>query len=149
SPGITDAILFTKSTDAGQTFSAPQEVAVITPFDQGTTVFSFRTNGYPTIAVDGSSRIYVAWSERNQGAAQSGGDARVVMVTSRDGQHWTDRAPVADYPGRGHQFMPAMTFAGGKLMVIFYDVRDDNTVGNFTSLSGGKYVEARVPAGDL
>jgi hypothetical protein len=62
SPGITDAILFSKSTDAGQTFSTPQEVATITPFDQGTTVFSFRTNGYPTMAVDGSSRIYLAWS---------------------------------------------------------------------------------------
>ena len=149
STGISDAILFTKSTDAGQTFTAPQEVTKITPFDQGTTTFSFRTNGYPAIAVDGASRIYLAWTERNQGSPDSAGDARVVLTTSRDGQTWTPRAPIADYPGRGHQFMPAMTFAGGKLMVIFYDVRDDNTVGNFTSLGGGKYVETRVPAGDL
>jgi hypothetical protein len=149
STGITDAIMFSKTTDGGQTFSTPQEVWQITPFDQGTTAFSFRTNGYPAIAVDGTSRIYLAWTERNQGAPESAGDARVVLTTSRDGQSWTPRKPVADYPGRGHQFMPAMNFAGGKLMIIFYDVRDDSTVGNFTSLNGGKYSETRVPAGDL
>jgi hypothetical protein len=149
STGITDAILFAQSTDGGQTFAKPVEVATITPFDQGTTAFSFRTNGYPTIAVDGASRIYLAWTERNQGAPESTGDARVVLTTSKDAVTWTQRAPVADYTGRGHQFMPAMSFAGGKLMIIFYDVRDDNTIGNFTSLGGGKYVESRVPAGDL
>jgi hypothetical protein len=149
SAGITDAIMFAKSTDGGQTFSAPTVVASITPFDQGTTAFSFRTNGYPTIAVDGASRVYLAWTERNQGSAASAGDARVVVTASRDGQTWTPQAPVADYPGRGHQFMPAMNFAGGKLMIIFYDVRQDSTVGNFTSLGGGQFVETRVPAGDL
>jgi hypothetical protein len=150
SAGITDAILFAKSTDGGATFSAPQEVAVITPFDQGTTTFSFRTNGYPTMAVDGKGRVYIAWTERNQGSLYDGGDARVVLVTSADaGVHWFNRVRVADSGGRGHQLMPAMTFAGGKLMLVFYDVRDDSTVGNFTSLNGGKYVETRVPAGDL
>src|SRR5215831_4012150 len=149
SSGFNDAIMFAQSTDGGQTFSTPKEVAIIAPFDQGTTGFSFRTNGYPAIAVDGTSRIYLAWTERNQGTPESAGDARVVLTTSKDGVTWTQRAPVADYPGRGHQFMPAMNFAGGKLMIIFYDVRDDSTVGNFTSLGGGSYTETRVPVGDL
>jgi hypothetical protein len=149
SPGLTDAMVFTKSTDGGRTFSAPQEVATITPFDQGTTLFSFRTNAYPTIAVDGASRIYLAWSERHTGGTESGGDSRIVITTSRDGNQWTPRVPVSDYAGRGHQFMPAMTFGGGKVMVIFYDVRLDNTIGNFTSAGGGQYPEKRVPAGDL
>ena len=149
SAGVNPAVMFAQSTDGGQSFSYPQVIAEITPFDQGTTTFSFRTNAYPTIAVDGSSRIYLAWSERNLGVPASGGDARIVITTSKDGKRWTPRVPVSDYAGRGHQFMPAMTFGGGKVMVIFYDVRQDNTVGNFTSLGGSDYVEKRVPAGDL
>ena len=149
SPGIADAVMFAQSSDGGLTFSGPLQVATISPFDQGTTDFSFRTNAYPTMAVDGSSRIYLAWSERQQGATASDGDARIVIATSRNGTQWTARTPVSDYPGRGHQFMPAMTFGGGKLMVLFYDLRLDSTVGNYTSLGGGQYLEARAPAGDL
>jgi Putative Ig domain len=152
SPGFTDAVLFAQSKDFGVTFSSPQEVAVISPFDQGTTGFSFRTNAYPTMAVDAASRIYLAWSERNLGGPASGGDARIVLTTSLSassgGRQWSNRTPVSDYAGRGHQFMPAMTFGGGKVMLIFYDLRLDSTVGNYTS-AGSQYVETRAPAGDL
>src|SRR5207249_6663760 len=110
---------------------------------------SFRTSSYPTIAVDGTGRVYLAWSERDQGAAASGGDARVVVTTSRDGQTWSRRKPVNDFGGRGHQFMPAMTAAGGKVVVVYYDARLDSTVGNYVSQGGGQYLESRVPAGDL
>ena len=149
STGLTDAILFAESRDAGQTFSTPRVIADIAPFDQGTTNFSFRTNAYPTMAVDGAGRVYIAWSERGLGAPESGGDARIVLTTSRDRQTWRARKPVADYPARGHQFMPAMAFGGGKVMVVFYDARLDNTVGNFLPTGGGQYSETRVPAGDL
>jgi hypothetical protein len=150
STGFTDAVMFAKSTDGGQTFTPPLQVAAIQPFDQGTTTFSFRTNGYPTMAVDGTSRIYLAWTERNQSySPAANGDARIVLVSSHDGQTWTQRAPIDDFSARGHQFMPSMAFAGGKLTIIFYDVRNDDTIGNFTSLGGGSYVETRVPAGDL
>lgn len=149
SAGISDAIMFAQSNDGGLSFSIPTQVAAVSPFDQGTTGFSFRTNAYPAMAVDGASRIYLAWSERNVGTAASAGDARIVLTTSRDGKQWTERKPVSDYPGRGHQFMPAMVFGGGKLMVIFYDLRLDTTVGNYTSTGGSQYVEARVAAGDL
>jgi len=144
-----DAILVAKSTDSGQTFSAPAVIGAINPFDQGTTDFSFRTNAYPTMAVDGTGRVYVAWSERATGGPQSGGDARIVLSTSKDGQRWSQRLPVNDYAGRGHQFMPAMTFGGGKLMVVFYDLRNDATTGLFTPLGQGQYSETRAPAGDL
>jgi hypothetical protein len=48
---LSDAILVARSTDGGQTFTSPTLVATISPFDQGTTDFSFRTNAYPTMAV--------------------------------------------------------------------------------------------------
>ncbi len=147
---LLDAIMIVKSTDGGQTFSNPLQVDAINAFDQGTTDFSFRTNAYPTMAVDGSGRVYLAWTERAVGAPASGGDARTVLTTSKDGgQTWTQRQTVNDYPGRGHQLMPAMTFGGGKLMIVFYDLREDSTTGNFTPIGQGQYTETRIPAGDL
>jgi hypothetical protein len=145
-----DGIMIAKSTDGGQTFSKPVQVAAINPFDQGTTDFSFRTNAYPTMAVDGSGRVYLAWTERAMGGPASGGDARTVLTTSKDGGNtWTQRQPVNDAPSRGHQLMPAMTFGGGKLIIVFYDLRDDATTGVFTALGQGQYSESRAPAGDL
>ena len=44
--------------------------------------------------------------------------------------------------------MPALTFAAGKLMMIFYDLREDSTVGIFTPLGDGSYQETRAPRGD-
>ncbi|HEV2444451.1 MAG TPA: hypothetical protein VGS58_00955, partial [Candidatus Sulfopaludibacter sp.] len=145
-----DAIMIVKSTDGGQTFSSALQVGTINAFDQGTTDFSFRTNAYPAMAVDGTGRVYLAWSERATGSPASGGDARIVLTTSRDGgQTWAQRYPVNDFPGRGHQYMPAMAFGGGKLTIVFYDLREDSTTGNYIPLGQGQYVESRVPAGDL
>jgi len=36
---------------------------------------------------------------------------------------------------RGHQFMPQMTVAGGKLIVTYYDLRTDHTLGTFSPAS--------------
>ena len=78
-------------------------VANISPFDQGTSAaaLSFRTNAFPTMAVDGNGKVYVAWSQRGVGTKR---DARIVLSTSTDGVRWTvpvavdnpvDRAPIA------------------------------------------------------
>jgi hypothetical protein len=144
-----DAIMVTKSTDGGQTFTTPTIVGTINAFDQGTTAFSFRTNDYPAMTVDATGRIYMAWAERGVGVPTSGGDARIVMSTSHDGVSWSQRFTVDDFPARGHQFMPAMTFGGGKIMVIFYDLREDTTIAGYVPLGQGQYYEQRVPQGDL
>ncbi|MEO8681824.1 MAG: putative Ig domain-containing protein, partial [Vicinamibacterales bacterium] len=124
-----DAILITKSTDGGDTFSTPVKIATIHPFDQGSSATSFRTNAYPTMTVDGSGRVYVAWSERGIGPLVNGqgGDARIVISSSTDGKTWS--APdAADNPQqRGHQFMPVLSFGGGKLHLVWWDQRDDKS----------------------
>ena len=111
-------------------------------FDQGTSPGSFRTNAYPAIAADGSGRIYLAWSERQPLAF---GDARVLLSSSADGIVWppgstVDGDPVTDDVGnafsRGHQFMPQMTFNGGRLTLLYYDLRLDHTLGLFNAVSG-------------
>jgi len=126
SEGESDAIMFCKSTDGGQKFSKASVAAEINPFDQGTTGTSFRTNAYPTIAVDDSSNVYLAWSERDAGLEENAGaDARIVIITGHRGKNWSGQKLVDDYDDRGHQIMPSLTFAAGKLMMAWYDFRED------------------------
>jgi Putative Ig domain/Galactose oxidase, central domain/Kelch motif len=154
-----DAIVGTISTDGGEHFSAPVRVSTFTPFDEGTTNTSFRTNAYPTAVFDGSGRLYVAYSARN---TVPSGDARIVMTTSLGGMSWTTPVPI-DNPvidpltnplGRGHQIMPALTFAAGRLSLLYYDLRLDHTFGVFSPLLSqgqptGLYTEFPELAGEL
>jgi hypothetical protein len=122
----------------------PLDPTAETFFDQATTVGSFRTNAYPTLAVDGSGRLYLAWSQRQPFTL---GDARIKYSTSLDGVNWNvsdfvDNNPVADEAlptanayTRGHQIMPQWTFNGGRLTAIYYDLRIDHTLGLFNPVS--------------
>ena len=117
-----DAIYITKSTNGGITFNKPSKVSEVEPFDQGTTDISFRTNSYPTMTVDNSGIIYLAWSQRGIGLE---GDSCIVLATSENGLKWSIPKAV-DSPGmRGHQIMPSLTFAAGKLMMVWHDQRYD------------------------
>lgn len=141
-----DGIVVAKSTDGGRSFTKGTLVAAINPFDQASTLISFRTNAFPTMAIDGNDRVYIGWSQRGVGP---GGDARIMTTMSADGTTWTTPTPVDASPARGHQIMPAMSFAAGKLMVVFYDLREDHTIGIFTPLANGFFQETRDPRGDL
>ncbi|NPV82539.1 MAG: hypothetical protein HPY46_03005 [Candidatus Aminicenantes bacterium] len=136
-PSQSNSIVVVKSNDFGQTFSAPVVIANINPFDQPATDAggdnisdpagpSFRTNSYPTMAVDNNGIVYVAWTERGWGPT---GEARIVMSTSQGGSGWTTPRPVINeadsYSFQGHQFMPHLTFAQGKLVLVWYDQRVD------------------------
>ncbi len=175
-----DAILIARSVDGGQTFTKAVEVATISPLDQGTlSPIRFRMNSYPAIAIDGDSnnpsspgRVYMAWSQRGVGpganpAQGTPGDTRIVLTTSAEGINWTPPIVVdnnaaspnnpANPMGRGHQLMPAMTFVSGKLVLVYYDLREDSTVGVFTPTSilgsifnvWAQLFESREPKGDL
>ena len=173
-----DSIMGTLSFDGGRTFLPAIPIVTLPPynpqspnspsfFDQATTRGSFRTNAFPALAVDDSGvpwfpgRIYLAWSQRG---VATNGDARIMMLTSPDMAHFPpvpfaiDNSPLTDDFGavfsRGHQFMPQMTFIGGKLNVLYYDQRIDHTIGIFTPNSpfvadaaGNFYQEARQLAG--
>jgi hypothetical protein len=136
----TDAVVVARSTDFGKTFRSKDtvDVASIAPFDQATTPTRFRTNALPSIAVSvdstGTSRVHVAWAQRDAVT----GDSHIVVASSSDGLSWSspvavDAAPLRDDFGnafsRGHQFMPQLTFAAGRLMLLYYDQRLDHTLG--------------------
>ncbi len=144
--GSRNAILFAKSTDGGKSFT---KAAALTPsgyqfqpFDQISSPLTFRTNAYPTITVvpaesEGRAagqpgRVYVAWSARGFAplrAGQTQGDARIVMSSSIGGQTWTNPRATDSYAGAGHQIMPALAFAGGKMALAYYDLREDASQG--------------------
>ena len=123
-------------------------------FDQNTSETTFRTTAYPAMAVGDSGialvpgPLYLAWSQRGQGP---NGEARIMMlavpgnasITSSGFKPPTpfpiDNGAVTNDQGgtfptltAGHQVMPSMTFNQGKLMVVYYDLRQDHTIGEFT-----------------
>jgi uncharacterized protein YjbI with pentapeptide repeats len=125
-----NAIMLASSDDFGATFSTPIEISGPNyfPFEQGTTGFSFRSTGYPTMTFDGDGRSYVAWTTRGLAVPDFdpvGGDGRIVVTTSTDGQTWTMPLPIDEPEQRGHQLMPALEFAQGKVFMLFYDFRED------------------------
>jgi len=154
--GIPDAIMAAESSNAGLTFSAPVQVSKFQPFDQATSGTSFRTNAYPSITTDAFGYVYIAFSARGMVAS---GDARVVASASTDGLHWTPGIMV-DNPaanaqtnpsGRGHQIMPAIAYANGRLTLLYYDLRLDHYQDFYTpdvsSLTG--YDATETPEGEL
>ena len=128
-----DAIVTVRSTNGGATVSAPKVVAVLSPtssagsLDQPTLTTAFRTNAYPTLTFDAAGRSYLAWSARKPVTGPVLGDARVVISTSADGVTWSNPAPIDDQAEPGHQIMPALTFAEGKLQLVYYDLREDRS----------------------
>ena len=81
---------------AGPRFRPPTVVATLNPFEQGTTDTSFRTNAFPTLAIDGTGRAYLAWSAR--GYATDGRARRPAMAASSsrppNGTTWSAPVPV-------------------------------------------------------
>ena len=149
------SILVAKSTNGGVSFQPPVTVANLTAFDQSTSKISFRTNAYPSLTVDGDGRVYVAWSDRvgpvGAGGCGSGPCARIVVSSSTDGTAWSNPQLADPYPSEGHQWMPALTFSGGNLMLVYYDSRDDHRQGVLvcpqgrTCISTADYVEVLEP----
>jgi hypothetical protein len=154
------AFLIAVSFDGGRSFTKPIEVAQLAPytlsdgattvssvFEQGTSLVSFRTTGFPALAVDALGIVYVAWSERGRGP---GGDARIVVKRSPGGLFWWFPAETAN-PGaeRGHELMPSLLYQAGRLLLVHYTLVEDHTVGVLTPAGDGTFVESRELAGDL
>ena len=125
-----NAIMLVSSTDAGESFSDPIAISGDNyfPFEQGTTEFSFRSTGYPTMVFDGDGRSYVAFTTRGLAIPdfdELGGDGRIVVTTSSNGTDWSFPLPIDEPERAGHQLMPALEFSRGKVFLLYYDFRED------------------------
>ncbi len=153
-PDDSGEIRIAKSTNGGLSFDE-QETAVRfpllcntkpsatgCPFDQGTSGTTFRSNGYPSLTVDNVGRIYLAWSQRD-----SNGDGRIMMAVSNRIESWPTSNfkeidfgavpddygnPFSNLSNRGSQLMPTLNFNAGKLILTYYDLRQDHTSGMLT-----------------
>jgi hypothetical protein len=172
-----DAIMVARSF-RGFLFTRPRVVASFTPFEQASTGSMFRTEAFPSIAISVDSSgirgfVHIAWSQR----MPPYGDGRIVTSTAsvlptpssgleRDDPPagWSTPMPADDVGltddyartvfARGHQFMPALTFSQGRLMLLYYDSRLDHASGVFepnqdftvpNPLTGRFYREEKVP----
>ena len=132
-----DAIWLVRSTDGGESFSAPQLVAPITPFDS--TQFSgsgadtcgdgpfacpsgltfARFSSMSAVAADARG-VHVVYS-----AETAAGQAKIFVRNSPDGLSWPSPPTTLDSAPTGHQFFPDITSAAGTISVIFQDSRSD------------------------
>jgi hypothetical protein len=127
-----DAVYFVKSTDGGNTWSAPALVANNIPFfEQETGPGRFRAEAFPTAAVsvgvDGKSRVHVAWAQQWALNEFSGTlDGRIVITTSSDGGlTWTTPAPVDN----DFQNQAAVPYAGGSTPISWLAFNPFNPTG--------------------
>jgi len=148
-----DAILYAYSTDGGGTWNT--QTAYTFPsglsFDESSDSGTFREADLPTATVDGTGRVWLAFSQRNLGPLNT---SRILVTTLPRGgsqKSWTKPFIADNNPNPGHQFMPAFTFAYGKLMLVWFDSRDDHTKGvlqcpaNTMCKGVSDFVEMRVP----
>jgi hypothetical protein len=123
-----------RSTDGGQTFSAPSTVAAIDPFDStdygpdtcGDGPFACdsgltyaRFSSLSAVAADATG-VHVVWSARDED-----GQAKIFASNSPDGLSWSGEGAPLDTIAVGHQFFPDIASGGGALSVVFQDSRAD------------------------
>lgn len=121
---IIPRMLITKSTDGGVSFQTNIPVSDIVPIRSPLPGFAFRTNSFPTLAVDTTNgpcqgSVYVAWADfRN-------GDADIFFSASSDGgTTWSPATRIDDAPTGIHSFFPWMAVdPQGIIHVVFYDNR--------------------------
>lgn len=134
-----------KSTDGGITFGSSVTIGAATPLSLPNA--AHRYNQFPRIAVSqADGAVYVVWAEG------TGGD--IVMVKSSDGGAGWSAKKVVNNDGTGRaQFFPAIDVApDGKVVVGFYDKREDvnNRLAKYylaESTDGGATFPLQVAAG--
>jgi parallel beta-helix repeat protein len=128
-------ILMARSHDFGARWSDPAPIAdgFIHPFDQPTGLDQFRSNGFPTIAIDGNHQIFVAWQElvNADGEPDPNGTTHIVLTKSESitnqGVTWSPRRAVD--PDGGPQVMPALSAHAGQLMLLYAEGVDGALAG--------------------
>ncbi|MEO5952705.1 MAG: exo-alpha-sialidase, partial [Chloroflexia bacterium] len=120
-----DSVLFSRSTDGGQTFPIFKRVADIVDLPSPLPPTNFRNNPFGAMAADKQipGYLYAVWADYRNG------DADILMVTSTDsGNTWTAPRRVNDDPisNGKDQFFPWITAStDGSIHVGWFDRRED------------------------
>ena len=113
--------LISNSLDGGVSFSQNQVVYRINPIPNPLPNTLFRTNNFPTLAVDDTTgAVYVAWNDYGLG------NSDILFTRSTDrGATWSFPLKVNDVSTPNDQFFPWMTASNGSVSIVFYDRRLD------------------------
>ncbi|MEW6736822.1 MAG: sialidase family protein [Acidobacteriota bacterium] len=117
------AISIVKSTDGGRTFTSPILVTRLSPLEPFTPN-SVRTNSFPSVAVDGNGKVHIVY---NGIESRPGPDrADIFYVRSTDGgNNFSFPVKLNNDISSTTQFMPAIAATGDRLIVKWWDHRND------------------------
>jgi hypothetical protein len=111
------------STDGGETFGGPLRIADLVEEP----IFAMRAPPLPSVEIDGSGRIYIAWHDCRFREACVAND--IVLASSTDGASWTPpaRLPIGDPRARVDYFVPGLGVdtapRSRRLAVVFHALR--------------------------
>jgi hypothetical protein len=127
-------LAFVKSTDGGDTWSAPK---VIAPFnslgvvDPNTGEPLRVGDGLEEVAIDpANGKLYVVWEsstryQKQLKQSRAAWDDEILLTTSSDGgQTWTAPSVVHKLPSGLPTFTPTIAVNGGTVAVTYYDTRN-------------------------
>jgi hypothetical protein len=146
-----NTVRYAKSTDQGQSFSAPIDVAPFTPIPTPLPHGNYRTPTMTMLAVDNSGlntsgNLYVTWAD------SSAGNADIMIAYSHDnGASWKGPIKVNNDTTQNDQFFPAVAVSQeGWVHVGFNDRRNDtnNTLFEYwtgISFDGGETFPINYP----
>lgn len=126
-----------RSTNGGLSWSQPQVLAQITPFDSNQfsgngsgdcgdapfdcpTGLTFSRFASLSAVTADSSGVHVVWNSE-----LASGQSKVFVRNSADGSNWSATATI-DTIAVGHQYLPDIAAADGVITVVFYDSRADS-----------------------
>ena len=147
----TNTVRYAKSTDQGQSFSSPVDVAPFTGLPSALPNGNYRTPTMTMLAVDNSmtntsGSLYVTW------ATYDSGNADIMLAYSHDkGGSWTGPVKVNNDNTTNDQFFPAVAVSQeGWVHVGFYDRRNDTNNSLFEywwgiSFDGGETFPINMP----
>jgi hypothetical protein len=131
--GADSSVWVARSTNQGQTFGAPVQVATLDNVNPAIAA-GFRTRSFASIDADpATGRVFVVWADYTD---SDGGDADILISSSVDNAGWTAPSGVDVEAEADDQFMPWVDVAQGRVHVAYY-AHDDETSNHNVFLSYG------------
>ncbi|MGH3646408.1 MAG: hypothetical protein ACRDTM_04420 [Micromonosporaceae bacterium] len=122
--GDDGSIWVARSTDQGQNFGAPVQVATLDNVNPPIAT-GFRARSFPSIDADpATGRLFVVWADYTD---SDGGDADILISSSIDNAGWTTPSGVDVEAEADDQFMPWVDVAQNRVHVAYYAFDDETS----------------------
>ncbi len=121
----TNAQMFVKSTDGGQTFSRQDVASTVVDIPSPLPGSSFRNDSFPSVDVNQvTGKVYVAWTDFRSGRGQI-----MLTTSSNGGDTWMPAKPVLDVAGRSTFFPGVAVSPDGSKVTVATQALDAKAAG--------------------